>query len=194
MMTVIFLASFTALAVLNILLLLTAFTNVLKLWPTPSKQCWQSYTFWPLFRTGLGLAICLGATEIVVAPVHDWHVAFGMLLALAGLGVTVYGYFDLGIENTYGSQDGLITSGLYRYSRNPQYAASILGFLGLSIAAASADVAALCAMAIGVYCLLPLVEEPWLEQTYGASYLRYKHRTPRFVSLTKLLEKPVPAD
>jgi protein-S-isoprenylcysteine O-methyltransferase Ste14 len=57
--------------------------------------------------------------------------------------LTVYGYFDLGIENTYGSRDGLITSGLYRYSRNPQYAASILGFLGLSIAAASADVAAL---------------------------------------------------
>jgi hypothetical protein len=34
---------------------------------------------------GAGLAICLGATEIAVAPVHDWRVAFGTLLALAGL-------------------------------------------------------------------------------------------------------------
>jgi protein-S-isoprenylcysteine O-methyltransferase Ste14 len=115
-------------------------------------------------------------------------------LALAGLGFTVYGYFDLGLENTYSSDDGLVTSGLYRYSRNPQYVASILAFLGLGLAAASADVALLCAFAIGVYVLLPLAEEPWLERTYGASYRRYKQRTPRFLSVAKLLEKPLGAE
>ena len=189
----IFLVGFAALAVLNILLLLTAFTDVLKLWPTPRKGSWQSYTFWPLFRAGLGLTILLGIVRYAIAPSHAWETA-GVPLALAGLGFTVYGYFDLGIENTYGRDDGLVTSGLYRYSRNPQYVASMLAFLGLGLAAASVDVALLCALAIGVYVLLPLTEEPWLARTYGASYERYRQRTPRFLSLAKLLEKPVAAE
>jgi protein-S-isoprenylcysteine O-methyltransferase Ste14 len=193
-MTAIFILSFSALTALNILLLLTVFTDVLKLWPTPSKQSWQTYVFWPLFRIGLGLTILLGVMSFAAAPHYDLQAAFGVPLALAGLGLTVYGYFDLGIDNTYGSDDGLVTSGLYRYSRNPQYVASIVGFLGLGVAAASMPVALLCVLAIGVYMLLPLAEEPWLERTYGASYRRYKQRTPRFLSVAKLFEKPLGAE
>ena len=192
-LTAIFTGAFAALATLNILLLLTAFTDVLKLWPTPAWQSWQSYVFWPLFRAGLGLAILLGVLRFGMASSYDWPSVPGVLLALAGFGFTIYGYFDLGIENTYGSDDGLVTSGLYRYSRNPQYVASILAFLGLAVAAASMDVMLLCALAIGVYLLLPLAEEPWLERTYGSGYALYKQRTPRFLSLSKLLEKSVAA-
>ena len=190
--TAIFAVAFSALTVLNGLLLLTVFTDVLKLWPTPGRQSWQSYTFWPLFRVGLGLTILLGALRFALAPAHDWQAASGALLALAGLGFTVYGYFELGLKNTYGSNDGLVTSGLYRYSRNPQYVASILAFVGLAAAAGSMDAVLLCALAVGVYLLLPLAEEPWLERAYGASYARYRERTPRFLGLAKLLEKPIP--
>jgi protein-S-isoprenylcysteine O-methyltransferase Ste14 len=193
-MMAIFMVAFGALAALNILLLLTAFTDVLKLWPTPARQSWQSYTFWPLFRAGLGLTILLGVIRFGLAPSDDWQAALGVPLALVGLGFTIYGYFDLGIMNTYGSDDGLVTSGLYRYSRNPQYVASMLALLGLAVAADSMDVALLCVLAIGVYVLLPLAEEPWLERAYGASYARYKQRTPRFLSLSKLLEKYVAAE
>jgi protein-S-isoprenylcysteine O-methyltransferase Ste14 len=193
-MTAIFMVALAALAALNVLLGLTAFTDVLKLWPTPAKQSWQSYVFWPLFRAGFGLTILLGAIRFGLAPSHDLLASLGVPLALAGFGFTIYGYFDLGIENTYGSDEGLVTSGLYRYSRNPQYVASVLAFLGLAVAAASMDVALLCALAIGVYLLLPLAEEPWLERAYGASYARYKDRTPRFLGLTKILEKPVTAE
>jgi hypothetical protein len=31
-----------------------------------------------------------------------------------------------------------------------------------------------------VYVLMALVEEPWLEATYGLSYLQYCRRVPRF--------------
>lgn len=189
-----FAVALIALAALNILLLLTVFTDVLKLWPIPARRSWQSYVFWPLFRAGLGLTILDGVISFALAPSHDWHVALGLPLALAALGVTVYGYFDLGIENTYGSEDRLVTSGLYRYSRNPQYVASILAFLGLGAAADSAYVWLLCLLGMGVYLLLPLAEEPWLERVYGASYARYKQRTPRFVSVAKLLGKPAPVE
>ena len=47
------------------------------------------------------------------------------------------GYFNLGLGNTYCGADGLVTGGLYRFSRNPQYTASIIGLVGLSIGANS---------------------------------------------------------
>jgi protein-S-isoprenylcysteine O-methyltransferase Ste14 len=52
----------------------------------------------------------------------------GAVVALSALAVTIYAYFALCIENTYGADDGLVTTGLYRDSRNPQYVASIAGF------------------------------------------------------------------
>ena len=53
----IFDVAFAALVILNVLLLLTVFTSSIKLWPTPSTTSWQHYTFWPLFRGGLGLTL-----------------------------------------------------------------------------------------------------------------------------------------
>jgi protein-S-isoprenylcysteine O-methyltransferase Ste14 len=192
-LTALFFIALAALATLSCLLVLTIRTDLVALWPIPGPASWQAWVFWPLFRTGLGLTIALGALETLVAA-PGWLLAIGLPLALTGLGVTVYGYFDLGLRNTYCADAGLVTSGLYRYSRNPQYLASILGYLGLAIAADSAAIALLCGLAIGVYCLMPLAEEPWLTRAYGANYLRYRDRTPRFFSLSKLLEKPITAE
>lgn len=189
MTMVIFGVVLAALTALNSLLLLTAFTNVLKLWPMPRKGSWQSYTFWPLFRGGLGLTILLGSWQFANAPSHGLETLIGLPLALFGLGFTIYGYFELGIDKTYGADEGLVTSGLYRYSRNPQYVASILGFIGLGLAVATGELAVLSALAIGVYVLLPFAEEPWLASTYGEIYENYKRRTPRFIRLDMLTER-----
>jgi len=54
---------------------------------------------------------------------------------------------------TYGADEGLVTSGLYRYSRNPQYVASILGFLGTALANGEIHAAILCGLAILVYVI-----------------------------------------
>ncbi len=183
--------AFCALIPLNILLALTSFTDLLTLWPVPHKGSWQSYTFWPLFRTGLGLTILLGIWQFATASSHGLEAAIGLPLALIALGFTVYGYFDLGIGNTYGADDSLVTTGLYRYSRNPQYVASIIGFSGLAIAVAKPETIMLSALAILVYTLLPYAEEPWLEDVYGDAYRSYEAQTPRFLSISKLIEKPV---
>jgi protein-S-isoprenylcysteine O-methyltransferase Ste14 len=187
----IFCLALLALTVLNALLLLTAFSKALKLWPTPHKGSWQSYVFWPLFRGGLGLTILLGVWRFLVSPARGWTAYIGAPLALIGFGFTIYGYFALGIQKTYGADEGLVTSGLYRYSRNPQYVASILAFAGLALAAGSITVIILCALAAGVYVLLPYTEEPWLARAYGRRYEAYKMNTPRFLSLSKLFERPI---
>jgi protein-S-isoprenylcysteine O-methyltransferase Ste14 len=179
---IVFTVASAALTILDLLLLATVFSDSFKLWPTPSAKSWQHYTFWPLFRGGLSLTILY---TLITAhwPESNETVRFaiGLACALAGLAFTVYGYFDLGIENTYGADDGLITNGLYRYSRNPQYVASILGFAGGGLANGGTQAIILCGLAILVYVIMPYTEEPWLQEAYGDVYLDYKRRTPRFL-------------
>jgi protein-S-isoprenylcysteine O-methyltransferase Ste14 len=179
---VLFDAAAAALMVLNILLLATVFASSFKLWPTPSSRSWQHYTFWPLFRGGLGLTL-LYAIITARWPVAGEALRFaaGMIFVVIGFGFTIYGYFDLGIENTYGADEGLVTNGLYRYSRNPQYVASILGFFGTGLAHGGLHAVILCTLAILVYGIMPFTEEPWLRRAYGAEYDAYAQRVPRFL-------------
>jgi protein-S-isoprenylcysteine O-methyltransferase Ste14 len=178
----IFAAAAAALIVLNLLLLTTVFSSSFKLWPTPSPQSWQYYTFWPLFRGGLGLTLFYAiVTARWSEAAEGLRFAIGMICVVIGFGITIYGYFDLGIENTYGADEGLVTNGLYRFSRNPQYVASILGFFGTALAHGGIHAAILCGLAILVYVILPYTEEPWLERAYGDVYITYKRQTPRFL-------------
>ncbi len=182
-LAIIFDVGATALVVLNTLLLATVFSSSFRLWPTPPQRGWQHYTFWPLFRGGLSLTL-LYAILTAHWPqqgVETLQFVIGFLCLTAGFGVTIYGYFDLGLENTYGADAGLVTKGLYRYSRNPQYVASILGYSGTALANGGASAAILCGLAILVYLIMPFTEEPWLQKAYGEAYLAYKARTPRFL-------------
>jgi protein-S-isoprenylcysteine O-methyltransferase Ste14 len=119
----------------------------------------------------------------------------GLPLFLVGFGIAVCGYFNLGFGNTYCGADGLVSHGLYRYSRNPQYASSMIGLAGLAICCNSWLALALAALMSGAYVLMALVEEAWLEQRYGAPYRDYCARTARFVDgpeLFALFERKKP--
>ncbi len=180
--TIIGLIAGSALIVLNIMLIATICVRSFRLWPVPSPKSWQNYVFWTLFRGGLGLTIVY-AILTVRAPASSEALRFasGIAMIVIGFGITIYGYFDLGIENTYGADDGLVTGGMYRYSRNPQCVSSILGFLGIAVAHGGGEAVALCLLSILVYILMPFTEEPWLQSAYGDSYLAYKARVPRFI-------------
>ncbi len=182
-LVLIFYAAVAALVTLNALLIATVFSSSFRLWPTPPRRGWQHYTFWPLFRGGLSLTL-LFATLTAHWPQLGFETlqfVAGLLCLIAGFSVTIYGYFDLGLENTYGADAGLVTKGLYRYSRNPQYVASIIGFFGTALANGGLNTAILCGLAILVYVIMPFTEEPWLQRAYGDVYLAYKNRTPRFL-------------
>jgi len=42
------------------------------------------------------------------------------------------------------------------------------------------------ALAVLVYSLMPLAEEPWLRKKFGSAYDAYMKTTPRFLSWRKL--------
>ena len=155
----------------------------LQFWPPPKKSSWQYYTFWTVFRIAIwsGIITAIATWNQFVFP-DFLRFGIGLPLLLLGMGIAFYGYFiDLGIKNTQGLKEGLRTSGLYQYSRNPQYTAGIVGFIGTALVVNSVQLIILCLLLSLLYLLLPFLEEPWLEKQYGEAYSHYKLRTPRFL-------------
>ena len=78
----------------------------------------------------------------------------------------------------------LVTSGLYRFSRNPMYVAVVLILVGWATVFHSTTLA-VYALAAGLifYLRITLGEEPWLAQMYGEHWTRYKAEVPRWFGM-----------
>jgi len=76
----------------------------------------------------------------------------------------------------------LVTSGLYRYSRNPMYLAVLLVLTGWAIGFRSGTLT-LYALIVGVafHVRVRWYEEPWLARTHGASWDAYAATVPRWL-------------
>ena len=79
----------------------------------------------------------------------------------------------------------LVTTGIYRFSRNPQTVGAVLFWTGTALLGRS-GVALLLAGLLWLAFLVWLpVEEQILERTFGQDYRRYQGRTPRFLGLAR---------
>jgi len=184
----VFAAGLAAGATLDLLLLRTLFAPPFRIWPTPEPGSWQSLTFWGLFRGAMVATFVVAVLDWNSTPLLDWtRFIPGVPLGLIGLVITICGYFNLALGNTYCGADGLVTGGLYRFSRNPQNTASIVGLVGLSIGANSLLTIAMSTVMIGAYVMMALVEEDWLKRLYGAPYRDYCMQTARFLDLQGML-------
>jgi protein-S-isoprenylcysteine O-methyltransferase Ste14 len=136
--SLVFAADLAAGATLDLLLLRTLFAPPFRIWPTPEPGSWQSLTFWGLSRGGMVFTFAVALLDWnSAALLHVSRYLLGLPLFLVGFGITMCGYFNLGLANTYCGADGLVSHGLYRYSRNPQYISSIISLVGLTICANS---------------------------------------------------------
>jgi protein-S-isoprenylcysteine O-methyltransferase Ste14 len=182
--TVLFLLGCVVATVLVGLLSLTLLRPSLRIWPTPGAGSWQSYVFWPLFRSLNVLCFLVAALtygrDFLALPV--WLRVVAIALLVVSVAFFIHSFFLLGRDNSYGAQDGLVTTGIYRWTRNPQNATLIVVHACLAVAANSAPTYILCAAMIVAYVLMVLAEEPWLAATYGETYRAYCERVPRFFS------------
>ncbi len=175
--------SLAAGAAIVLLGLVSVFSSRFQFWPPPSGDRWQYRTFWILFRVFMLGLVILSFTDFgsAVQRPSSWRYFTGIPLAVSGFGAALYLTNFLGWRNAYGEARGLETDGVYRWSRNPIYVVSIVGMTGVGIVVASWLVNSLLLMWALFYLLAPFLEEPWLEQEYGAEYLAYKKRVPRFL-------------
>ncbi|NJE09006.1 isoprenylcysteine carboxylmethyltransferase family protein [Thermococcus sp. M39] len=112
----------------------------------------------------------------------------GSVLAVVGLVVMLLGMLEFRSFKRMSGLDSskLITTGIYRYSRNPQYIGWFLALIGISIMGRSLLALLLTvALLIGLHLYNVKLEEPYLERIFGEEYRRYKENTPRYFGMFK---------
>ena len=156
-----------------------------RIWPAPPVGSLKSFGFWTLFRTLNVVVLFLGIERFLTTLRGDavpLRIALAAVSLIAGVAYA-YTLWSLGRKATYCQASGLATDGVYRWTRNPQYATAIMAFVTLGLAAAAWDATLLAGSLVIVYAMMARAEEPWLETRYGRSYLDYKTEVPRFFNL-----------
>ena len=105
----------------------------------------------------------------------------GGLLFVFGLGIDIWGTITLSAKQSMGDTGEIITSGPYRYTRNPQYVGFIILFNGIIFLTASFMAFITGAFAVFLFLIIPFSAEPWLKEKYGQPYENYCRMVPRFI-------------
>lgn len=148
-------------------------------WPPEKTASWQHQSFRALFR--LGLYSLLAASAILAREVGFAWPWIGFALVILGFGCALLFTGKLGWKQAFGAAEGLVSSGVYAYSRNPVYVATLFGMLGWAVLLPTVAILVPLLLWAVLYVLAPFLEEPWLEAQFGEEYIAYKAKTPRFI-------------
>ena len=141
-----------------------------------------------------GGSLLLGLTGLVIAvagvvpgpQLHSWVGWVGAAAAVAGIGVVVASQAAMGDAWRIGvdpdERTGLVTSGTFRWARNPIFSGMVLGQAGVVLMVPSWPMwLSLLLLICGVLVQVRAVEEPYLARIHGAPYSEYAARVGRFL-------------
>ena len=139
-----------------------------------------------IYLAGLVIGLALDALAPTPFLPRSPAVALGAVLIVIAVSLLVWGVRVMRragtSEKTSVPTTALVTSGPFRFSRNPLYVSLTLCYLGIAVAARS-----LWALALLIVVLIVMRygvigrEERYLERKFGAEYLRYKERVRRWM-------------
>jgi protein-S-isoprenylcysteine O-methyltransferase Ste14 len=190
MREIVFWAVVAGLAVSILQLVLSIARPELRLWPPPGPSS-RRHRF---TRVNLLLGP-LTVVGVFALGVLDWsslvlpglvRLLVGVPLFASGGAFALWGYFGLGVQASQGRHEGLVASGAYRYSRNPQYVGTITCLLGYAIACSSGLTFVAWLLWSAWFIMAPFAEEPWLRDHLGPMYDEYARQVPRFLALRAL--------
>jgi protein-S-isoprenylcysteine O-methyltransferase Ste14 len=126
-------------------------------------------------------------------PQWDWYLANESGIALMAIGVMLYVYCAIrfaregrGTPSPIEPTRRLVTSGIFRYSRNPIYVGYVAFLLGLFVFFGDTLLLAYALLVAGlIHALVVRWEEPDLTQRFGDEYESYLQRTPRWIGLRR---------
>jgi len=155
-----------------------------RVWPPPGRRSWQYYYTWGLTLASTAGTIVLGMLDWNSFVLQHWlRFVVGGGLILLGSALACWGILSLGMHQSLGLEGRFVTSGAYRYSRNPQYLGDILILAGYALITNSVLTTITALLGMAWFFLAPFTEEPWLRERFGAEYEAYRRRVPRFISL-----------
>jgi protein-S-isoprenylcysteine O-methyltransferase Ste14 len=145
---------------------------------------------------GVLFVILLPYVLVVICPSMDQQLGLhpfnaGLVSYILGGIVTVvgliFGLWSILLQLTRGRgtplpmmpTQGLLTTGPFRYCRNPMTLGTVLAYLGMSISAATiVGVALVLCLAALLLLYLKRVEEKELAERFGEEYLAYRREVP----------------
>ena len=141
-----------------------------------------------LITVGYALSFSIGATRIGRLNHWDAFFAVGVILVLAGLIIRVQSiltlkqYFRYSVAQT--EDHKLIETGLYKIIRHPGYLGQLMIFAGISVSLSNwlAVLVMMIPITIG-YVYRIKVEEGFMIEQMGESYLNYQKRTNRMIPM-----------
>jgi protein-S-isoprenylcysteine O-methyltransferase Ste14 len=127
-----------------------------------------------------------GIWELGWAPIMAGTLIYALcLIRFLAAGGTPAIFFARPLRFLIGEEpEGLVSGGLYRFSRNPMYLGVLLAVFGQAVLLASpALVAYGCAVFVFFHLVVVFAEEPHLRATRGRSYELYCRTVPRWLGL-----------
>jgi protein-S-isoprenylcysteine O-methyltransferase Ste14 len=115
-------------------------------------------------------------------------IAGGGLLVIIGLGISAAGILTFrSLQRMSGVETNkLITSGIYRWSRNPQNVGWFLALLGVALMGRSGGALLLVAVfGLIVHIYIVYIEEDYLESVFEEEYRRYRATTARYLGFPR---------
>ena len=109
----------------------------------------------------------------------------GLVICLFGMVFTITAILNFATS----PKDKVITTGLYRFTRNPTYIGIILMQTGLGITCSSWLYFLLTVILMIMLNAVSPSEERYLLYRYGDDYQEYKNRTPRWIGIPKSNKK-----
>jgi protein-S-isoprenylcysteine O-methyltransferase Ste14 len=118
----------------------------------------------PPQRVPLALSLVLLGTVILLWCVREFYIAGRGTLA------------------PWARPQRLVTSGPYRYTRNPMYVSTLTILTGWSVLWDSPGLHIYTVVTLGVLVIrVCCLEEVWVERHFGSEWQRYRARTPRWL-------------
>jgi protein-S-isoprenylcysteine O-methyltransferase Ste14 len=107
---------------------------------------------------------------------HYWVFPASKIIIGAGMLLVIFGWYQI-----FQAKGKLVTTGLYKYTRNPQYIGFLLITGGLNVQWLTIITTAIWPVLLLLYYRLAKIEERESEAKYGEEFRQYKFTTPRFI-------------
>ena len=119
----------------------------------------------------------------LVQYIGFWGMYIGILISLIGVALVISGWKQ--IHKDYWSkeegQGKLVTNGIYKYIRHPQYTGFFMITFGMMSEWATLPLIILYSLLLVLYYKLAKKEEADVEKEFGNEYIEYRKRTKMFI-------------
>lgn len=135
---------------------------------------------WITNRYGVALRIPGGVLDAGAALLGAGVLALGLVLFIAC--VTRFAREGRGTLAPWDPPRALVVTGPYRYVRHPMISSVVLLLIGEALVLRSTPHALWAAAFLGINLVyIPLLEEPLLEERFGAAYREYRRHVPGLI-------------